>query len=155
MDSPPMFDVFRIDIWKVMMSSQFKAIGYKVYLAITKEFYLSDSKHIEANALALKALRASLSKEYLHVFSHYNFAFAVLNILTSPELQTLINKKRKSSRDESDQRCFMVQENDSLEVHSDTQLDSASSSCDEYIDADALNENYLLFVKKSLKNIRL
>ena len=56
MDSPPMFDVSRIVIWKVVMSCHLKALGYKVYLAITKESYLSDSKHIEANALALKAL---------------------------------------------------------------------------------------------------
>ena len=54
MDIPPKFDISKIDIWKVMMSCHLKAIGYKVYLAITKESYLSDSKHIEANALALK-----------------------------------------------------------------------------------------------------
>ena len=77
MDSPPLFDISRLDIWKVMMSCHLKALGYKVYLAITKESYLSDSKHIETNALALKALRASLDKKYLHVFSHYDSAFAV------------------------------------------------------------------------------
>ena len=77
MDSPPMFDISRLDIWKVLMSCHLKALGYKVYLAITKESYLSDSKHIEANALALKALRASLDKEYLHAFSHYDSAFTV------------------------------------------------------------------------------
>ena len=55
----------------------FKAIGYKVYLAITKKPHPNDSKHIEANGIALKALRASLHKEYLHVFSHYDSAFAV------------------------------------------------------------------------------
>ena len=60
MDVPPMFDISRLDIWKVMMSCHLKILGYKVYLAITKESYLSDSKHIEANALALKALRACL-----------------------------------------------------------------------------------------------
>ena len=51
------------------------------------------------------------------------------------ELQTPNIMEKESSGEESDQRCFMVQGNDSLEVHSDTQLDSASSSCDEYIDA--------------------
>ena len=52
----------------------------------------------------------------------------------------LINKKRKSSRDESDLRCFMVQGNDFLEVHSDTQLaDSSSFYCNECMDAHALN----------------
>ena len=64
MDSPPIFDISRLDIWKVMTSCHLKALGYKVYFAITKESYLSDSKHIEADALALKALRASLDKEY-------------------------------------------------------------------------------------------
>ena len=108
MDSPPMFDISKIDTWKILMSWHLKAIGYKVYLAITKESYLNDSKHIEANAQALKALRASLHKDYLHVFSHYESAFAVWSILTSPELPTLIDKKRRSRRDKSDERCFMV-----------------------------------------------
>ena len=77
------------------------------------------------------------------------------NILTSPELQTQINKKGKSSRDESDQRCFMVQGNDSLEVHLNTQLDSASSSCDEYIDADALNEELSIVCEKLLEKYKI
>ena len=41
MDSPPMFDISRLDIWKVMMSCHLKGLGYKVYFAITKESYLS------------------------------------------------------------------------------------------------------------------
>ena len=86
MDSHPIFDCYKLDIWKVMMSCHLKALGYKVHLVITKESYLSDSKHIEANAIALKALRASLHRDYLHVFSHYESAFAVWSILTSPEL---------------------------------------------------------------------
>ena len=47
-----MFDISRLDIWKFMMSFHLKALGYKVYLVITKESYLSDNKHIEANAQA-------------------------------------------------------------------------------------------------------
>ena len=62
MDVPPMFDISKIDTWKVLMSWHLKIIGYKVYLAITKESYLSNSKHIEANALALEALRNHLAK---------------------------------------------------------------------------------------------
>ena len=80
-----MFDISKIDIWKVRMSWHLKAIGYKVYLAITKESYLSNSMHIEANALALEALRKSLSKEYLNMVSHCVSTFAVWNILTSPK----------------------------------------------------------------------
>ena len=86
----------------------FEALGYKVHLAITKESYLSYSKHIEANAIALRALRASLHKEYLHVFSHYDSAFTVWSILTSPELPKIIKKKRRSRRDKSDEHCLMV-----------------------------------------------
>ena len=39
-----------------------------VYLVATKKSYLGNNKHIEANAQALEALRASLDKKYLHVF---------------------------------------------------------------------------------------
>ena len=79
-----MFDISKFDIWKVMMSWHLKAIGFKVYLTITKESHLSNSKHIEANALALEALRKSLNKEYLNMVSHCDSAFAVWNTLTSP-----------------------------------------------------------------------
>ena len=48
----------------------------------------------------------------------------------------------------------MVQGNDSLEVHSDTQLDSASSFCDEYIDADALNEELSIVCEKLLEKYK-
>ena len=68
MDVPPKFDISKIDTWKILMSWHLKALGYNVYKAITKEFHPNDSKHIEANVIALKALRASLHKEYLHVF---------------------------------------------------------------------------------------
>ena len=94
MDSPLMFDISRLDIWKAKMSCHLKTLGYKVYQAITKESYPNDSKHIKANALALKALRASLDKDYLHVFSHYNSAFTVWSILTSPELPKIIERNR-------------------------------------------------------------
>ena len=112
------------------MSMYLKTLGLHVHLAATKKSYLDNSKYKKANAQALKALKESLSKEYLNMVSHCNSAFAVWNILTSPELQTPINEEEKSSGEESDQCCFMVQENDSLEVYSDTQLDdSTSSSC--------------------------
>ena len=71
--------------------------------------------------------------------------------------------EKKSSGDEPDDACYMVQENDFLEVHSETHLDDcASSSGDDYIDADALNKElsivcenllakYKVLKKKSLK----
>ena len=45
-----------------------------------------------------------------------------------PELPKIIDKMRRSRRDESDERCFMVQGNDSLEVQPETQLDASTSS---------------------------
>ena len=78
-----MFDVSKIDIWKVRMSFHLKALGLHVYLAATKESCLGNSKHKKANAQALKALRKSLSKKYLNMVSHCDSAFAVWNTLTS------------------------------------------------------------------------
>ena len=45
MDNPPIFDVSKIDICKVRMSWHLKVIGLQVYLAVTKESYLGNSKH--------------------------------------------------------------------------------------------------------------
>ena len=52
-----------------------------------------------------------------------------------------IERKRRSRRDESEEHCFMVQGNDSLEVHSDTQLDACSNSyCNDCLEAQAMND---------------
>ena len=125
------------------------ALGYKVHLAITKESYLSDSKHIEANAQALEAIRR-LSKEYLMLVSNLDSAFVVWNKLTTTttsELQMPIQQEEESSGD-SESQCLMVQGNDSLEVQSESQLDNvdASSSCNEYVDPHALNEELSIAV---------
>ena len=125
--TPPMFDTSNIIVWKARMSMCLKTLGLHVFLAAIKKSYLGNSKHIEANAQALMALRSTLNEEYLSMISNCGSAFAVWNILTSPKLQLPIQMEKESSGEESDQRCFMVQGNDSLEVHSDTQLDSASS----------------------------
>ena len=61
----------------------------RVYLAATKKSYLGNSKHIEANAQALMALRNTLSKYYLTMISYCDSAFAVWNTLTSPELDEI------------------------------------------------------------------
>ena len=72
-----MFDFFRHDAWMAEMSSHLKNLGHLVYQATTKESLPNSSKHKKANALALKTLRASLDKDLLHVFAHYDSAFAV------------------------------------------------------------------------------
>ena len=49
------------------MSMYLKTLGMHVHLTATKKSYLGNSKHKKANAQALKALRKSLSKEYLNM----------------------------------------------------------------------------------------
>ena len=63
--TPPIFDTSNIVVWKARMSMYLKTLGLHVFLAATKKSYLDNSKHIEANAQALMALRRTLSKEYL------------------------------------------------------------------------------------------
>ena len=55
--TPPKFDVSNIDVWKLKISMYLKTLGMHIYLAATKKSYLGNSKHIEANAQALMALR--------------------------------------------------------------------------------------------------
>ena len=60
--APPMFDISNIDMWKLRMSMYLKILGLHIFLVATKKSYLANSKHIEANAQALEALRSTLSK---------------------------------------------------------------------------------------------
>ena len=109
--TPPMFDPSNIVVWKARMSIYLQTLGYKVHLAITKESYLSDSKHIGANAQALEAIRSTLSKDYLMHVSNFDSAFAVWNILTTTTTSKLHlpNQPEESSGDESEpQQCHMV-----------------------------------------------
>ena len=94
--TPPMFDVSNIDMWKFRMSMYLKTLGLHVFLAATKKPYLGNSKHIEANAQALEALRSTLNIEYLMIVSNYDSAFAVWNTLTSSKLQLPIQTEDES-----------------------------------------------------------
>ena len=77
-----------------------------VHLATTKKSYLGNSKHIEANAQALMALRNTQSKEYLFMISHCDSAFAVWNTLTSPKPQMPNYVEEESSGGESEQHYY-------------------------------------------------
>ena len=95
--TPPMFDPSNIFVWKTKMSIYLQTLGYKVHLAITKESYLSNSKHLGANAQALEAIRSTLSKEYLMHVSNLDSAFVVWNKLTTtppPSFKCKSNKRR-------------------------------------------------------------
>ena len=88
--------------------------------------------------------------------SNYDSAFAVWNKLTTSKLQLPIQPEEESSG-ESEPQCFMVQGNDSLEVYSESQLDDndASSSSNEYIDANTLNEELSIVCEKLLEKYNL
>jgi len=126
--TPPMYDVTNIDMWKYKMSMYLKTLRMHVFLATTKKSYVGNDKYIEANAQALEALRRTLSKDYLSTISNCDSAFIVWNALTSLELQTTNIMEKEFSREESEQACYMVQGNDSLEIHLKTQLDDCASS---------------------------
>ena len=119
-----------------------KTLGLHVFLAATKRCYLGDRKHIEANALALEAIRSTLNKEYLMLVSNLDSALAVWNKLTTSTSKLQLQIQPEESSGESESQCFMIQGNDSLEVQSETQLDcfDSSSSCDDFVDPHALNE---------------
>ena len=90
------------------------------------------------------------------MISYCDFAFTVWNTLTSPELQTPNIVEEESGRGESEQHCYMVQGNDSLKVNSETQLDDCtSSSGDDYVDADALNEELSIVSENLLRKYQL
>jgi len=55
--TPPMFDVFNIDMWKFKISSYLKALQLHIYLATTKRSYIDNDKYLEANAQAMIALK--------------------------------------------------------------------------------------------------
>ena len=98
----------------------------------------------------------TLSKEHLYMVSDCDSAFAVWNTLTSLALQTTIYVEEESSGDESDQPYYIVQGKDSLEVNSDTHLDDCtSSSSNDYVDADALNEELSIVCENLLEKYQL
>ena len=90
------------------------------------------------------------------MISHCDSVFVVWNILISLKLQLPIQVEKESSGEELEQHCYMVQGNVSLEVYSKSQLDdSASSSRNDHIDADALNEKLSLVCENLLEKYQL
>ena len=96
------------------------------------------------------------TKDYLMLVSNLDFAFSVWNKLTTSKLQLSIQPEDESSG-ESESQCFMVQGNDSLEIFSESQLDcdDASSSGNEYVDPNALNEELSIICEKLLEKYNL
>jgi len=136
-----------------------KTLGLHVFLAATKKCYLGNGDHIGANAQALEAIRSTLPKDYLMCVSNIDSAFAVWNKLsttTTSELLLPIQQEEESSG-ESESQCFMVQGNDSLEVQSETLLDSddCSSSSNDHIDPHALNEELSIVCEKLIEKYKV
>ena len=53
--SPPLFDIFNIQTWKVKISLYLKALGIHVYFATIKDGFCLNGKNIEANAKSIHA----------------------------------------------------------------------------------------------------
>ena len=86
--------------------------------------------------------------------SNLDSSFAVWNKLTTSTSKLQLQIQPEESSGESESQCFMVQGNDSLEVHSETQLDcnDASSSCDEHVDPNTLKSSELNKENKDLSS---
>jgi len=157
--TPPSYDPSNILVWKTRMSIYLQTLGLHTFLAATKKCYLGNLIHIRANAQALEAIRSTLPKDYLLHVSNIDSAFVVWNKLTTTtttsELQEQIQEEESSG--ESEPQCFMVQGNDSLEVHSESHLDSddACSSCDDIVDPHALNEELSIVCEKLIENYKI
>jgi len=87
-----------------------------VHLATNKKSFVDNGKYLKAKTQAIEALKHILSKELLYLISHCDFAFTVWNTLTSIKEQASNNLERDHIGDESDEACYIVQENDSLEI---------------------------------------
>ena len=76
---------------------------------------------------------------------------------TSSKLQLPIQPEESSGDESEPLQCYMIQGNDSLEVQSESQLDndSASSSCDDYVDAHALNEELSIVCEKLIEKYKI
>ena len=79
-------------------------------------------------------------------------------MLSSLKEQLSNNVERESIVDESNEVCYMVQGNDSLEVTSDTHLDDYAGSFNDHdssIDAHAFNEELYKFCENLLSKYKL
>ena len=68
------------------------------------------------------------------------------------------NVEREFTEDDSDQACFMVQGNDSLEINSESNLDGCASTSNDKIsneDAHMLNEELFMFCEDLLRKYKL
>ena len=107
--TPPMFDIFNIQIWKVKMSMYLNALGIYAYFATIKDSYCLNINNLEANAKALHAFRSTLNDEYYLGLLILIRLFVIWNTLVS-----LCEQKQyysgSDSDDESDASniCYMV-----------------------------------------------
>ena len=62
------------------MSAYLKALGLHVYLATTKKSYINNHNYFEANALAVDALKHTLSKEHISLISYCFYFCSVEHI---------------------------------------------------------------------------
>ena len=142
------------------MCTYLKVLGLHVYLATTKRSYIANANYVEANAQAMVALKKILKNDYLCRIDNGDSAFSVWNMLISLEEQSSNDLERKSSEDDSNQACYMVQENDSSEVNSESELDDCESVSNDNAsmsseDAHMLNDELAMFCEDLLAKYKL
>ena len=94
------------------------------------------------------------------MISHYDSTFIVWNTLISLKGQGQCSNdlERDSSDDESNQACFIVQENDSLEINLESNLDDCTSTSNDNMSNEnvhMLNEGLSMFCEDSLRKYKL
>ena len=60
--TPPIYDVFNIEMWKFKMNAYHKTLGLHVYLIATKKSNFENDKYIEANTQVIGHLGTHLTK---------------------------------------------------------------------------------------------
>jgi len=140
------------------MSAYLKVLELHVYLATTKKSYVGNDKYLEASAQAINALKHTLSEEHIFLISQCDSAFTVWSTLTSLKKQPSNYLEREPIRDEFEQACYVVQENDSLEVTLKSHLDVYVNSSDDHdssMDAHSLNEELSEFCENLLSKYKI
>jgi len=92
------------------MSMYLKGLGIHVYVATTKDLYVSNSKYIEANSKAIHALKSTLNDDYLCRVANFDSAFVAWNtILFLGEQEQYYAGSDSDVGSEASNVCYMVQ----------------------------------------------
>ena len=122
--APLMFDILNFQTQKVKMSMYLKALGIHVYLATIKNSYFVNGKYLETNVKVIYALKSTLNDEYVSRVSNFDSTFVIQNTIITLREQMQNDKESDSDKgSNTSNMCYMVQEDDPLEVNFNSELD--------------------------------